>query len=392
MSSASAFRQVTQSSKGIHVRRNVRSVVPSTVTQVRPSCVASGSEDERTSSPKRRAAIPLLVELAVTTILTLTLVAYILLGDFARYVADDFGTALAVRLRGFWSESIANYRLQDGRFLATALEDLAGMLNEALPHVLPGILITAWVVLLTLALRYIEPGASRLERLVISTGIVYTTLRVSPNPFLALYWMTASLAYVVPLLLAAVLAWLICCPGAQGSRRVLVITGAGLVAFLAAGEDETYTAAQTVALALLGAVALSRPSAVWRQKLPVLAAAWSGSLAGLIVMAVAPGNAIRGAAIARIVGPRPSLLSLPGHTFNAMQQFLITLFGTNWGGLLAMAIVAALVGARSGVLNRSAVRSALITTALATAGAIVVLLAAIAPAVFVEGGLPAVYG
>jgi hypothetical protein len=235
------------------------------------------------------------------------------------------------------------------------------------------------------------PAAGRLGRLLIAGGIVYTTLRVTPNPFLAAYWMTASLAYVIPLLLAAVLAWVVTTPGGHGWRRAAIIGGAALVAFLAAGEEEAYTAAQTVALTLIAAAALLQPSVAWRRKLPVLAA-WVGSVAGLGVMAVAPGNAIRSAAIARIVGPRPSLLSLPGHTLPAMQHFLSTPVGIHWRGLLAMAILAAMVGARSGALTRFAVKATIITVGLASAGAAVVVFSAIAPAVLVEAGLPAVYG
>ncbi|MGH3609802.1 MAG: DUF6056 family protein [Pseudonocardiaceae bacterium] len=328
----------------------------------------------------------------VGAVLTAVLLAYMLLGNFARYVADDFGTKLALQVRSFWAVSIAEYRTHDGHFLATAVQDAAGLLNETFVRVLPAMLIAAWVGVLVLALQHLVPAAGRLGRLLLVAGIVYTTLRVTPSPFLALYWMTASLAYVVPLLLAAVLVWLVTRPPGRGRQRAAMLTAAALVAFLAAGCEETYTAAQTGVLTVALAVAAGS-SVRWapgRQRVPVLAAAWAGSAAGLAVMAVAPGNAIRDAALARI-GNRPSLLGLPGVTLPAALHLLHTLVGAHWRGLLALALLGALLGARSGPMTRGAMRSALVTGVLATVGALVVVLCAIAPAELKEAGLPQAY-
>lgn len=333
-----------------------------------------------------------LVEYAIGGILAVTLLGYMLIGNYTRYVADDYGLAIAVRLRGFWAQQIADYQLTDGHFLATALSTAGTLLNPIFVRILPGALIVAWVTLLALGLRYLIPAAGRLGRLLIAAGIVYSTLRVTPNPFLALYWMTASLEFVVPLLLLSVFIWLVSRPRGRGRRRTVTLVLIGTLAFLAAGEAEIYTAGQTVALTLAVAFAISRLWPTWRQKLPELSAAWIGSLAGLTAELISPGAVLRSAVIARIVvAPRPSLLGLPLFTLVQMQHFFQLNIIPHWRGLLAMALLAALIGARSVPAPTHHAKSVLIALVLAAAGTLLVLLGTLAPAALYFGALPPLY-
>jgi hypothetical protein len=345
---------------------------------------------ERTPLYERRPlGLLRLVEWLMAAALSAALAAYMLLGNFTRYVADDYGIAVAVRLRGYWAQQIAAYRFSDGHFVATALYTAGTLLDPVFVRVLPGFLILAWAALLTLALRHLMPAAGRLERLLIAVGIVYTTLQITPSPFLAVYWMTASLEFVVPLLLACIFVWLMSRPSSGGRRRTSLVALIGVLAFLAAGEAEIYTAAQSVALTLGVAAAVSRLSPRWRQKLPELTSAWIGSLAGLAVELASPGKALRSADIAQIVHvPRPSLLTLPVFTIEQTLHFMQILLQAHWREMLAMALLAALIGVRPGALSRVIGKSALIAIALAIFGTLVVLLAAMAPAAFYYGGLP----
>ena len=322
-------------------------------------------------------------------VLLSALVAYALLGNFTRYVADDYGIAVAVRLRGYWAQQIAAYRLSDGHFVATALYTAGTLLNPIFVRILPGVLIIAWVALLTLALRHVIPSAGRLGRFLIPAGIVYTTLQITPSPFLSLYWMTASMEFVVPLLVAAVVVWLVSRPSNSGRRRRLLIALIGLLAFLAAGEAEIYTAVQCVALTVTVALAMSRLPWIWRQKLPELSAAWIGSLAGLAVELASPGKALRSAVIAKAVHvPRPSWLTLPLFTFEKMVQFLHLLLQAHWREVVAMTLLAALIGVRSSAVPRGVGNSRGIAVVLATFGTLIVLYSAMAPAALYYGGLP----
>jgi hypothetical protein len=350
------------------------------------------SSVQQSSAPNRHLRLTLVVQYVVAAILALTLFAYMLIGNFTRYVADDYGTVLAVRLRGYWAQQIADYRLSDGHFVATALQSGAVLLHPVFARILPGALIATWVALLTLGLRHVVPAARRLGRFLIAAGIVYTTLRLAPSPFLTFYWMTASLAFVVPLIIAAVLVWLVSRPSYGGRRGTAVIAVTGFLAFVAAGEAETYTVAQAVALTLAIGVALSGLSAIWRRKLAVLTAAWAGSVTGLAVELASPGNVIRARVISRlIVVPRPSLLGLPFFTFAKMLHFAQELVGEHWRGMLALLLLASWLGARSGGVTKSATRSAMIALVLTILGSMAVVLSALAPAALEYGALPPLY-
>jgi hypothetical protein len=333
-----------------------------------------------------------LVESVIGAILSLTLLGYMLLGNYTRYVADDYGTAIAVTLRGYWAQQVAAYRLTDGHFVATALQTAVSLLNPTVVRVLPGILIVAWVAALVSALRHLVPNAGRVGRFLVAAGIVYTTLRVTPSPFLALYWMTASVAFVVPLIIAAVVVWLITSPtrrGRLGAARLILI---GLLAFIASGEAEIYTVAAFVASTIAVVVAISPVFQVWRARLPQIAAAWIGAVAGLAAELASPGNVLRSAVISKIVAvPRPSFIELPFFTFVRMLHFVHALVLQHWRGMLALALLATLIAARSGAAPKLIARSGLIALVLATLGTAMVVWAAMAPAALEFGGLPPLY-
>jgi hypothetical protein len=333
-----------------------------------------------------------LVEYAIGGLLSVTLFGYMLIGNFTRYVADDYGLAIAVRLRGFWPQQIADYQLTDGHFVATALSTAATLLNPVFVRILPGVLILAWVTLLTVGLRYLIPAAGRRGRLLIAAGIVYSTLRVTPNPFLAVYWMTASLEFIVPLLLASVIVLLVSRPRGHGWQRTLSLVLIGVLALLAAGEAEIYTAGQTSALTLAVAVSVSRLSPAWRQRLPELSVALFGSIAGLAVELISPGAVLRSAVIAKIiVVPRPSLLGLPVFTLTQLVHFVQVNIIPHWRGLLALGVLAALIGARSAPAPARLGKSAYVALVVATIGAVLVVLGTLAPAALYFGSLPPLY-
>ncbi len=340
----------------------------------------------------RRVTVSRVVEAVVGAVLLVTLAAYAVLGVFNRYVADDYATVAAVRLRGFWSEQILLYRSWTGRFASSALISVAATLPEDLVRVLPGILIAAWVWLLVLALKRILPLTGITGRLILAAAVVYTTLQVTPSPFMSLYWMTGSLTYVAPLLLATLLAGLVCGPQRAGGSRIATLVGAGAVAFLAGGTSETYAAAQTVALVLAAAVAVSPLSSSGRSKLRVLVVALLASLAALGVIAVAPGNALRNAAIVQIIGHHPALPDMPGLTVQDTSQFFGSLFSAHWTSVCALAVLAALFGARSRASVNAPSRSLVIAACAVAIGAVIVIASAIAPSVYEEGRLTNDYG
>lgn len=324
-------------------------------------------------------------------VIAAALVGYALTGNFTRYVADDFGTVLALRQRGFWAEQVANYHSWGGRISSTLVITAAALLGDGFARVLPGILIALWVGLVALPLRQLVPTASRLGRLLLAAGIVFATIRATPNQFFSLYWMTGSLTYVMPLLLAAVVVWMVSRPGGSARHRVLAVATTGLIAFVAGNANETYAPAQIVAVTLAIWFAFSSNSAAWRRTLPLLVAAWLGSLTALGVLLGSPGNAIRHAALGQLFAHRPSLLQLPAFTVLQTMLFFYNLFSAQWPTLLAVAILAAFIAARSGVVAKMVLRPAVTFVEFITLGTILVVTSGIAPAALEEGGLPPIW-
>jgi hypothetical protein len=334
--------------------------------------------------------VSLVVEWAVAAVLSVVLAAYMLLGIFSRHVADDYAAALAVRERGFWAEQIAYYRQWSGRFTSEAAVTATASLNEAFTRALPALLIACWVAVLLLALKQILPRVHGVARLLLALEIVYATVHLTPSPFLSIYWMTGSLNYVLPLVLATgLLAIVVKRKATSRGSGVAIALGAGIVAFIAGGTSETYVVGQTVALGLAVIIAATPISIEFRSRLRVLCAGLAGSVAALGVLAAAPGNAIRSAEILP-PGGRPSLFELARLTIHYTRAFFDALIPTHWPALLAVAVLAALLGAQS--TARPSVRSAVILAGAVTAGALITIACAIAPAVYEERNLTPVYG
>jgi hypothetical protein len=115
-----------------------------------------------------RLSLTLIIESVVAAALLVTLAGYALLGTFNRYLADDYGGVLAVRLHGFWGAQVPLYRSWTGRFTSSDLISAAAMLPEGAVRVLPGVLIAAWVLVLWVALQQVVPSAGRVGRLLVA--------------------------------------------------------------------------------------------------------------------------------------------------------------------------------------------------------------------------------
>ncbi|TMC49304.1 MAG: hypothetical protein E6J20_18075 [Chloroflexi bacterium] len=316
--------------------------------------------------PRRRARIDaaLGVEVALAAALLATLLVYLLAARFTRFVADDFSAGLAIRQNGFWAEQAADYRGWSGRFASTAAITAVVELGEVTVRVVPVLLLIAWTAASTAALRYLLPEVRRLGHLILATAIVCTCVRVTPTPFLSVYWLTGALSYTAPLVLASTVG----------------------------GFAETYDLLQATALTFAAVAAALGVTPAWRRVLPPLAAAWAGGIAALAIVVAAPGNAVRDAALARIVGDRPSWLGLPRFTVGQDKRFLGDLFGSHWSSLVAMGLIAALVASRSTTLWSDPFKRAGLATAAIVALGSLALTVTVAPAAHEEAGLPPVWG
>jgi Family of unknown function (DUF6056) len=325
----------------------------------------------------------------VAALFVVTVSAYAYLGRFTRYVADDYTLKNDLRARGFWASQTWEYLHWTGRFAYIAAVDAGLLLNEIFTRLLPAILLVLWVVALSVAVKALIPAIGRLPRITVALAIVMTTLDVTPSPFLSLYWMTGSLEYIAPLLLGTFFVALV------ASRRgspALRIAAAGLLPFLAGGFNEAYAVAQlTVLVVTLLATWSLRWPGVRRLRSGVVSGC-AGSVLSLVILGAAPGNGVRFGVITEIIGTRPSFVALPGASIGFALQFLNDVLVANWGDLLAVGALVALLAARTPAREPVSARRGLFLVLLIVVGSLVALVASFVPAAFVEARMTPIYG
>jgi hypothetical protein len=338
---------------------------------------------------KRQATLGAVAEWGVAAVLILALALYAYLGRYARYLADDYATKVALGVRSFWAQQVAEYQRAGGRFAAEAAVDGAGLLNEFFVRLLPGLLLVLWVAAIAIAVKAVLPSIGRLASLIIAMGIVFTTLHITPSPFESLYWMTASLIYISPLILGTVFVAL---AASRHEPRRTTILAAGVVAFVAGGFNETYAALQ---LLMIGAALLATMVAVWpglRRSRPLLISGCLGTLASLIAVGIAPGNAVRFRVVTGLLGtPRPSFVQLPGVAINFAMQFFNSVFFARWGALVTVGALVALISARTNPTVRMSARRGLPLVAYVAAVAIIAMVASFVPYAYVTGLMEGIY-
>ncbi len=223
------------------------------------------------------------------------------LGSYSRYLADDFCTAGEVSRMGFWPAQQFRYQTWSGRFAFTFTIAGSHLLGSAFTPYMPAIAIILWMFATTYLFYQLSLALSDsktvLIPLVISTIILCVVLAATPNIYQSLYWQTGMLTYTFPLVLAtAYLGWLLMIAReAERSSPTIPILALSLIfPFFIGGFSETFISVQTAALFIFAVISRlgfsQRSSSALRQ---VLLLGFAGSLAALILMVVAPGNAVR---------------------------------------------------------------------------------------------------
>jgi len=247
---------------------------------------------------------PLLIDLLLAIgIITfgMALFLYAYLGFFSRYYADDFCLTGGLLTSGFWKSQISLYTSWSPRFARTFLINLSEYFGRSA--------IQAWttlvVVLWTSALTWAIVQASRLTRLKVPAGLalllaevmVFFTILEAPQQYQTFYWRISTADYTLPLVFLAFLIGLIFNRLRKADLGHLPWGGSAIcaaLAFFTGGFSETYVTLQTALLALgLFTVWLAIRPPFQRKSRMLVGAALVGSLLSLVVVAIAPGNAVR---------------------------------------------------------------------------------------------------
>jgi hypothetical protein len=201
----------------------------------------------------------------------------LVIASMGRYTADDWCWPVYVRERGFFSLQAHMYETSFGRWASTGLLSGVAYLGPWTAAVLPGVGISLW--LASMALFWRQVLGNFLPALILAQVTVLGTLLAAPALGVdGVIWQTGMLTYVPPLIVAFA-------GGTLALRLNSPLLGA-VVAFLAAGFNETFMALEVATLAV--AFVLSG-----RENRRLLGWALAGALVSAAIVALSPGNDAR---------------------------------------------------------------------------------------------------
>jgi hypothetical protein len=239
--------------------------------------------------------------------------AYI--GQFSRYLADDYCTASTLRQLGFIGSQIDWYNNWSGRFSFTFLINATQLLGTGITPFLTLLLLITWLIVLRFTInRVFHLIAGQIPSplpLLIGAFILYATLDSTPDIYQSFYWQTGMITYAIPLVLFTVFwGWVSSKSLDHPDERpgVIILLVSGLLAFLTGGFSETFVAMQTITLAVFFLIQLFTHGRDRKLHPALLAAGLAGSIAAMITIMLAPGNAVRQG----LMPTSPDVLSLVG--------------------------------------------------------------------------------
>lgn len=217
-------------------------------------------------------------------------------GFFSRPMSDDFCHLAITPQLSIW-DNLLHWRngVSNGSFANMAMNSLLTPLGKTVTSTFPALLISLWFACTAALLIHLMArlGFNR-HRLLIAlalAGLLVAAISDGLTTPASLYWYTASLKYMAPMLVLKLYLLLLLRvtsqPQAQSVSWLTTIAGAALC-FFAAGFAETLTMPMLLGLTLLiGALlAIGSPG---RRCLPLLGAGWIATVASMIVMITAPG-------------------------------------------------------------------------------------------------------
>ena len=251
------------------------------------------------------------------------------LGSYSRFIADDFCSSAVARSQGIFRGSLYWYINWNGRFSANLLDSLFGYIGPAATPFVTGLVITAWLVVLAIAVDQIKREA---QSWIVAAMVLFAVLYVIPTVGQSLYWGQGMRSAVPPLILGTAYVALIAKRSKSTDRAgLLLLITAGLLTFIAVGFAETYFAVQTTAIVfalVIPPVFKIYAPANTRNYFLLLIAGLAGSLAGGLLMFVAPGNKFR----QNPFPPPPAIPELLRISLRGMREFfeLVVLAPGKW--------------------------------------------------------------
>jgi uncharacterized protein DUF6056 len=279
----------------------------------------------------------ILFPLAAFTSVGLAVYAY--LGSFTRMLADDYCSIYFANRLGLLRSIWYWYSNWSGRYTAFALDwlILKFWLGPYKLHYIIPIVIFLWLGFVTIILYlYLHKKGeySFLFSLALAGLFLFTVLMLAPDIPQSLFWWNGMRSYALPLLVLTFCILVFEINKRYSKINLTTACGIGFILMIInGGMGETFVVAQTVFILFLIVCQI-----LWldrsKMELYILCSAFVGSICSLIILILAPGNAVRQA----LLPPPPNFIKLTSISLQAYGTFIQEFF-------LEPAKIAGLIGA-----------------------------------------------
>ncbi|MBI5945055.1 MAG: hypothetical protein HY864_11850 [Chloroflexi bacterium] len=264
-----------------------------------------------------------------STAFAIGLFVFIYLGFFSRYGADDYCFSGTL----FKSDNILQatttwYSNTSNRYTTMLLVGASEWFGRSAISFLPALAILSWLASLTWTLshfsRKLKFPFPAVSGFALAAVIVFFSILEAPSRYQSLYWRSGMVTYFVPLIFFSYLIGFVLTETWREQKRpplgqFLVPAWVGFGFFFAGGLSETTLAIQGGALGLsILAVWFFSPADGRKKSLPMLITALIASIIALVIIFIAPANAIRIDAF----GPSPALLGVFSYSLIYAWDFM----------------------------------------------------------------------
>jgi hypothetical protein len=256
------------------------------------------------------------------------LASYAYIGNFTRMLADDMCSIYFADRFGLLRSIWYWYLNWSGRYASHAADwfVLSFTLGTYKMHyVVPGTILL-WLIFSTLivylCLRKTK-GKSVAVSMALASTFLYLVLVLSPDIRQSLFWWNGMRSYALPLLVVIAYVLIFQLVVDIFKTRLLLSSTLGFILFfLSGGFSETFAVAQIVFLLFVISLHIFKLSNRPRTDIVILLSSLAGAIFSLIVVIMAPGNAIR----MGLSPVTPSILELTIISLQSYCDFLIGLF------------------------------------------------------------------
>jgi hypothetical protein len=259
---------------------------------------------------------------------TIALAGLAYLGGYTRFMADDYCSAYTANRFGLLRSIWYWYINWSGRYTAFAFDWLV-LIKTFGPygaHLVPPVAIAIWLVAMIAAVHTTLKAISRhtatwSAAIAISASFVLAVIVLSPDIAQSYFWLNGMRSYSLPLVTLSIYAFLFqwILPRLKSGKALgWVCILAFVLAFANGGFSETYAVFQLMLFVFLTVLEWFAHDRKINAEFKLLSFATLGALLSVIVIVLAPGNAIRRAASP----PAPTFIRLAQISIGSYLSFI----------------------------------------------------------------------